>query len=137
MFILGRKRIKSTFSNHGFFFKFLYIIIEVLVIISLDRQKCHLIVCIIIIVIVGFFSQITFDTPYFPETESGRVFDYVEMAQALDFYFIMAYDMSGQGKPWANCPINATEFGKNSLTRLLIFQKIKYFSTSGPFVAHL
>ena len=57
------------------------------------------------------FSQITFDTAYFPETESGRVFDYVEMAQVVDFYFIMAYDMSGGSRAWANCPLNETEWG--------------------------
>ena len=56
--------------------------------------------------------QITFDTPYFPETESGRVFDYVEMAQVADFYVIMAYDMTGPGRAGANCRLNLIEWGK-------------------------
>ena len=63
--------------------------------------------------ILTFSQQITFDTPYLPQKEFGRVFDYVEMAQVVDFFMIMAYDMSAD-IPWANCPLHETEWGKKN-----------------------
>ena len=56
--------------------------------------------------------QITFDTGYLPYTESYRVFDYLELSQAVDFFFIMDYDISGEKYPWSNCPLNEVEMGK-------------------------
>ena len=57
------------------------------------------------------YLQITFDTPYYPEKTRDRVFDYVEMAMAVDFYFIMAYDVKVYATAWATCPLNSTMWG--------------------------
>ena len=55
--------------------------------------------------------QVSFDTPYYPETTRDRVFDYIEMAGAVDFYMVMAYDIRLWDSAWANSPLNITIWG--------------------------
>ena len=49
-----------------------------------------------------------------PMKEAGRVYDYVEISMAIDFYVIMDYDISGSDLPWANSPLNITELGMST-----------------------
>ena len=37
-----------------------------------------------------------------PMKDAGRVYDYVEISMAIDFYVIMDYDISGSDLSWAN-----------------------------------
>ena len=60
--------------------------------------------------------QVTFDAPSYPGPPTEGVFphyyDFLRMSKAVDFYFIMFYDMTGPNVSWANSPLNSTQWGK-------------------------
>ena len=60
--------------------------------------------------------QVTFDAPAYPGPPTEGIFphyyDFLQMSKAVDFYFIMFYDITGPNVSWANSPLNSTEWGK-------------------------
>ncbi len=72
--------------------------------------------------------QITIDVPFGPKCVYGRCFDYVGLADFVDFFFIMDYDESGANNAGPNSGYQQSMMGRLQTRHIMSYASISSYA---------